>query len=155
MLCLCRAFFIISSMNRGANEAHLAVYKNEAGFAYEVCLRHTKKHGHASLHGIRRILLHSDVVAASYLRSKCFIYSSLPRCHNGFRGFLFANFATLVQLLCLLNTQKIFTNGQVYVIMKMIRKLINKLEFIEGEFCYEKNDWLYSYSNFSFFSCKL
>ena len=44
----------------------LRCMKNELGFAYEACLRHTEKLVCASLHGRCRRLLHGNEVDASY-----------------------------------------------------------------------------------------
>ena len=44
----------------------LRCMKNEVGFAYEACLRHTEKLVCASLHGRCRRLLHGNEVDASY-----------------------------------------------------------------------------------------
>ena len=44
----------------------LRCMKNEVGFAYEACLRHTEKLVCASLHRRRRRLLHGNEVDASY-----------------------------------------------------------------------------------------
>ena len=44
----------------------LRCMKNEVGFAYEACLRHTEKLVCASLHGRCKRLLHGNEVDASY-----------------------------------------------------------------------------------------
>ena len=52
----------------------LRCMKNEVGFAYEACLRHTEKLVCALLHGRCRRLLHGNEVALHIRQGECFIH---------------------------------------------------------------------------------
>ena len=69
----------------------LRCMKNEVGFAYEACLRHTEKLVCASLHRRRRRLLHGNEVDASY--------SPRRMLHSFRRLFTFHRFYGIIQLI--------------------------------------------------------